>query len=89
VGEQHHLLDRDRRLAARLVPEGTGWWIAEPRVHPGLPVYPNLNAAKRAAVNVVLWALPLDRTLAARLRATNARRKPPQLDRGEIAGGTP
>jgi hypothetical protein len=75
VGEQHHLLDRDGRVAARLAPEESGWSIAHPRVHPERPNYPDLATAKRAARDLVLCALPLDRTLATRLRTTNARRK--------------
>jgi hypothetical protein len=72
AGEQHHLIDRHGRIAARLVPEDTGWWIAQPQVIPELPIYPSLDAAKCAAVNVALWALPLDRKTAAKLRKQNA-----------------
>ena len=75
VREQHHLLDRDGRVAARFAPKDSGWSIAHPRVHPELPIYPDLDTAKRAATDLVLCALPLDRTLATRLRATNARQK--------------
>jgi hypothetical protein len=78
VGEQHHLIARDGRLAARLVPEDTGFWIAYPHVRPELPIYPDLNSAKRAIINVVLWALPPDRTMATKLRMTNARQRVPR-----------
>jgi hypothetical protein len=42
----------------RLVPGDSGdWWVAQPRTTPELS-YPDLDTAKRAAVNVALWALP-------------------------------
>ena len=73
VGEQHHLIDRDGRVAVRLVPEDfDGWWIAQPRVIPELPVYSDLDTAKRVGERVALWVLPLSRKAAARLRAQNA-----------------
>jgi hypothetical protein len=77
AGEQYHLIDRDGRIVARLAPEDTGWWIARPRTFPELPIYPTLDAAKRAAVNVALWALPPDPKTAARQRKQNAI---PQID---------
>jgi len=58
VGNQHHLIDRNGRVVVRLVPgDSDCWWIAQPRTTPEL-VYPDLDTAKRAAVNVALWALP-------------------------------
>jgi len=58
VGNQHHLTDRNGRVAVRLAPgDSDCWWIAQPRTTPEL-VYPDLDTAKRAAVNVALWALP-------------------------------
>jgi hypothetical protein len=69
VAEQHHLHDRDGRLAVRLVPEGDdGWWIAFPRVYPELPLYPDLVNAKRAARNAALQTLPPYRQFASRTR---------------------
>ena len=58
AGEQHHLIDRNGRVAVRLVPgDSDCWWIAHPRTTPEL-AYPNLDVAKRAAANVALSALP-------------------------------
>jgi hypothetical protein len=72
TGEQYHLADQDGRVVVRLVPEGDdGWWIASPRLIPELPIFPNLDVAKRAALTVALWALPLDRDTAAKQRAKN------------------
>jgi hypothetical protein len=68
LADQHHLHDREGRLAVRLVREGDdGWWIAFPPVYPELPIYPNLVSAKRAAANVVLWALPPEHATRRRL----------------------
>jgi hypothetical protein len=55
------LLARGGRIAARLVPEDSGgWWIAQPRAIPELPLYPDLDTAKQAAERVALWAPPPD-----------------------------
>jgi hypothetical protein len=73
VGEHHHLLDRGGRIAVRLVPDDSGgWWIAQPRVIPELPVHRDLDTAKQAAERVALWAPPPDHKTAAKQRAKNA-----------------
>jgi hypothetical protein len=72
VGEQRHLIDRNGRIAIRLVAEESGWWIAQPRIHPELPVFLALDAAKRSAINIALWALPLELERATKRRARNA-----------------
>jgi hypothetical protein len=71
AGEQHHLHERNGRLAVRLVPEGDGWWIVFPRVYPELSVYPDLVSAKRAAAGIALGALPPYRQITSRSRPLN------------------
>ena len=68
--ERRLLYDRSGRLAARIVQEGEGWWVAYPAMTPEAPLE-SLEAATRRGEMVALWALPLDPATAQRIRAAN------------------
>ena len=70
VIERRFLYDRGGHLAAHIVQEGDGWWLAYPSMAPEPPIE-SLEAATKRAETVALWALPLDPATAQRIRAAN------------------
>ncbi len=70
---EHRLIDRDRKLAARIEASvGSRWRLTHPTTVPIMSA-PDLKAGKRLAVSMALANLPLEDATAARVARNNAK----------------
>jgi hypothetical protein len=58
--EEHRLLDRSGKLAARIWAVGSRWYLLDPKSIPRQSA-PDLEAAKTLAISMALGNLPLDK----------------------------